>query len=507
MTRKIISLFLCAAFATGSLALLASCSDQTDKKGNAGVSGSDKISEKVPDDLSFANLSEEERTINIAYVEGGNGTFTEHSLVVDESNMDPTDQVDLAVQRRNQTVESQLGVILYANAEATDIGGLTAAIEGNIVANDGLFDVVAGYQYYSIGMAKKSLLLNLANLGSLGPDGTNADYIDFDASYWGTAYNDALSYKGAYYWITGDLALRYMGGMYCTFVNSDIYTAKLEATYGSIYDIAKKGEWTLDLLMEMAALCYEDDGDDTANDADTFGFGYELCDMIDGMVFASNVQFSAKDPNTGDVKIVFNSDHTLQFAAKLSDLLSNKAYAYNYGNADNTIVMPAFAEGKIAFTVNKIYQSQVYLNELENFYLIPAPKLNVEQANYVTGIHDGCTIFGIPVDCTKVPQTAATLELLAAYSEEYVKPAYYESALKYRYTRDPEAAVMIELIHSNTNTDFAAAWSESINNIVHTFRSESEVGSSTLARNKKTWQNSVDDLTEILEECASNAAI
>lgn len=516
MTRKIISLFLCAAFAAGSLSILSSCADgnSSSTSGAAGTApgvANDQVSKTDGVDFAslFADLSDEERTINIAYVEGGNGTFTEHSLVVDELNMDPTDGVDLAVQQRNLTVEQILGVTLTATKVAEGFGELAAAVEQDILGNFGYWDVLGGYQYFSIGMAKKGLLLNLADLGNVGVDGINADYITLENSYWGTAYNDALSYNGAYYWITGDIALRYMGGMYCTFVNSDIYAAKLQETYDSIYQIAKDGKWTLDKMSEMAALCAVDDGDDVRGDTDTYGIGYEVSDVMDGIAFASNVQFSKKDPDTGAIKLVIDSDHTNEFAAKVYNTVTGgaKAYSYNYGNADSTLVMPKFAEGKLAFTVNKVFQSQVYLNEVKNFYVIPAPKLNDEQKTYVTGIHDGVTIFGIPVDCQKVPQTAATLELLAKYSEEYVKPAYYEAALKTSYVRDPEAAEMIDLIHDNVNTDFVAAWSESLGNIVHIFRTDAELSKSKIARNKPTWQKSIDELCEALDAAADNSAV
>ncbi len=507
MTRKIISLFLCATFALSSAALLASCSEKDTNNPSGPNNGGDteQKASKIPDDLYFGNLTEEERTINIAYVEGSNGDLTERSLVIDD--VDSSDQVDVAVQKRNQTVEDRLGVILYSEKVSDSISGLAGQVETGILAGDGTWDLLAGYQYYSIGMATKGLLLNLADLDSIGEAAIFADYIDLSASYWGTAYNDAISYNGSYYWITGDIALRYMGGMYCTFVNSNIYESALQATYGSIYDIAKEGKWTMDKMMEMAAICYSDDGDDIVNEADTLGFGYELTDILDGIAFACGIEFSSKDPTTGEIRITINSDRTNSIADKIYDLTHNNGYAYKFTDGDSANVMTAFAEGTVAFTVNKIFQSEVYLNELDNFYIIPAPKFDETQENYVTGIHDGVTIFGIPIDSTKIPQTAATLELLAVYSNELVYPAYYQTALKYRYTRDPDAAEMIELIHSNVSTDFVAAWSASVNDICHIFRTDSKVQANTLKRSTTAWQKSLDDLLDSLDEAKDNSTI
>ncbi len=506
MTRKLISLFLCAAFAAGSLSLLASCAD-SGNDGDDGGEVAESPSVKVPIELTFKDLPEEERTINIAYVEGGNMTLTEHSLVVDDDNIDKTDNVDIAVQTRNQHVQSQLGVKLNAIKVSEDFGALAEEVKDEISIGSGAYDLLAAYQYYSIGMAVSdgtSLVLNLNNLSAVGPDAVNADYIDMYASYWGGAYNDALSYKQAYYWLTGDIALRYLGGMYCTFVNSKTYAERLEADYGNIYAIAKSGNWTLDMMMEMSAKCYQDvNTDDTPNEGDKFGFGFEMQDPIDGIVFASGVQFSYRDPNTGDISLTFNNQHAVDTSTKMRALLKDAA-SFEFAATDSETVMTNFAAGNVAFTINKIFMSQVYLTEFNDFYLIPAPKYDTNQANYITGIHDGVTLFGIPIDCYKLPQTAATLELMAAYSEQYVKPAYYDAALKNRYVRDPQAAEMIDLIHSNVNTDFVAAWSNSLDNIVHAYRGYTPIDSAYFGRRYDNWIKLLSDLTTGLETAAVN---
>ena len=48
---------------------------------------------------------------------------------------------------------------------------------------------------------------------------SNVQNLDFSREYWGTNYINNMSYKGITYWATGDIALRYTGGMYVTYVN------------------------------------------------------------------------------------------------------------------------------------------------------------------------------------------------------------------------------------------------------------------------------------------------
>ena len=178
-------------------------------------------------------------------------------------------------------------------------------------------------------------------------------------------------------------------------------------------------------------------------------------------------------------------------------------YSYQFANADNANVMSAFASGTIAFAVNKVFQAESYMADMEDdYYIIPVAKYDEAQTNYVTGIHDGCTIFGIPYDTDEIAQSAAALEFLCAYSSKDVAPLYFEGALKGRYTREPEAATMIDLIHDNVTTDFAVAWGNSIGGISQIFRSGNLLTLNNLKRDAQKWTTQLEELTTELSKYA-----
>ncbi len=509
MKRKLMSLVLCAAMALGSVALLASCAEGEKDTTTPVVNPDDKIPgdapfcDKIPADLNFANEfdDEENLTLYVAYVEGSNGEFTRRSLkadVTDEST------VDAKTLERDTRLKAQLGLELYIELVDPSITGMEGAIGTSLQAGNADYDILAGYQYFGISMATKGYLLNLANLAQ-----DDADYIDLSAPYWGQAYNDNMSYQGAYYWITGDLALRYIGGMYCTFVNSAIYRDMLESDNGSIYKIARDGNWTIDLMNTMASQIYDDNGT-IANEPDaddTFGFGYEPTDMIDGIAIGCGVQFTFKDPTTGEVLLTFNNARSFSISEKLNALATGGNYAFKYDDGDSANVMTAFANGNVAFTVNKLFQAETYLEEFEDFYIIPAPKFDTTQENYITGVHDGCTIFGITYCTPKIRQAAAALEFLCAYSSRDVMPQYYEGALKKQYTRDPEASEMIDLIHSNITTDFAVAWGGSIDNISQIFRNCQKITNADIKREISKWESAIETLCESLLKHKDGGAV
>ena len=493
MNRKLMSLTLCAAMVLSSAALLASCAEKPATTTPApSVDNGPTSMKKIPADLNFHNLTDEEKLLTVIYTEGANGSYTRRSLKADE--LDEAD-VDVATKARDARLKEQFGLELDIISSGDGIGTLVDYVKTSLAAGNGDYDILAGYQYFALQLAADGYMLNLADLAA--PE-INADYIDLDASYWGKAFNDNMSYKGGYYWITGDLALRYIGGMYCTFVNAATYNEKLLGDYGSIYTIAKDGKWTVDVLTEMASKCYEDTGDTPGkpDEADSFGFGWEPNDPVDGLALGLGAQFTYRDPATGDISITFNNARTFDISSKIKALANTSNFSFKFEMQDSATVMPAFAGGTVAFTINKLFQAETYLSDMEDdYYIIPVPKFNEEQTSYITSVHDGCTVFGIPYDSTKVAQAAVALEFLCAYSSENVAPLYFEGALKGRYTRDPEAASMIDLIHSSVTTDFAVAWGNSIKNIGQSFRPCEKLNASTVGRRITEYTTALNELT------------
>ena len=110
-----------------------------------------------------------------------------------------------------------------------------------------------------------------------------------------------------------------------------------------------------------------------------------------------------------------------------------------------------------------------------------------------------------PYSCCPIA-SAATLELMAYYGSLLVTPTYVNSVLKGSETiHDPESIAMIDKIRAGFDSDFAAAWSEKISNIVHVFRYKINVDSfsSIMRVNARQWPA---QLTKLLQELEAVAA-
>ena len=437
--------------------------------------------------------------ITFVFAEGANDNFTQRSIKVEEEG---GNEVNKKIMERNEYVERTLNISIVSQQADGGIADLRGTVENSLAAGSGDYDVITGYQYFDIGLALEGWLVNLNRPELYGIDGI----LDLTKGYWAQYYNENLRAgagdNAARYWITGDLSLRYIGGMYVTYVNQRIYDDIIKPIDGDIYDIAFNGQWTLDKLAEFASKCWVDNGDvpEQPDKGDQLGFIWESGnDNIDGLAFGSQIPFSTKYAD-GSIKITLNDNRTTSFLQKIDPLFhSNYSYCETEGD-DSRVRMQQFASGNVAFVIGHIKHAEMWLTEMtDGYYILPTPKLNEEQADYVTGVHDGCSIFGIAWDSNNKEAAACALEIMAAKSLELVTPTYYESAVKFKYTRDSNSAIVIEnLVRKHVETDFAAVWSNNISDVAHFFRSNntSKGISNTIKRSVTSYQAKLDELVE-----------
>ena len=100
----------------------------------------------------------------------------------------------------------------------------------------------------------------------------------------------------------------------------------------------------------------------------------------------------------------------------------------------------------------------------DDFGIVPNPKLNEEQDGYHSRVIDGW-LYVVPNTNTHLDMTSVILETLAVESRNYVFDAYYEQSLKNRYTNDPNAKEMLDLISSTRTIDLGdTVWQADIRN-------------------------------------------
>ena len=419
-------------------------------------------------------------------------TLSARSIEVEE---DDGDIVNSAIYNRNARIEERLNCTITL-VEAVQAGMQETATPA-LMAGDDDYDVLGGRQHDDIDLCLEGYCLNLNTLAEYG-----GDYIETDQPWWGTEYIRRMNYKDQMYWITGVLSLRFISGARCIAVNADLYNKYVLEKYGNIYDIVNEGTWTLDLLAEMASLGYVDNnGNDKSDSGDQFGLNIGVGDdMVDAYAYAYGVRYSTEN---ADGTITFNLVDTnvdyINFMNKITDIRQSK-YSFHADSGG-----PSFVNGELLFQSSRIQYFELNYREMESdFFVVPLPKRDAN-SDYVTTIHDGNLLFAISYCTPQIAQTAAVLEAMAAESYKSVMPNYYDTALKYKYTRDDAAAEVVDLIRDSITTDFGYIWGRYIGCLYFSRKSVTGGVVSSMKKQQGTWLTNFQKLIAEFEEMSAQA--
>ena len=423
------------------------------------------------------------------------------SIYVDGESADG-DALNVALYERNTRIEALLNVKIVMGA--AEDRSIKAWMGPSLLGGLDEYDIIAARQYDDIQLALDGVLVDINKLDQYG-----ADYINWDREYWATNYIDALSFGNKTFWLTGDLSLRYTSGYYAIFVNANLYDTILKPKYGSIYDIVRNKQWTYDMLMQMATESYKDDGDDKIGLEDQIGLLFPVWDNTNGLAISAGVVFTRyAEDGTPMNNATANNSTLINFMNKCYELINTKGvYSFNPPSASYPEAMTNFASGKAVFVSARLNQAEIYLRDMnDDYYVIPCPMLDENQGQYYTGVHDAVVIYGINYNISdeRIAASAATLEAMAYESYYNIRPIYYDSFLKFKYTRDTEAAEMIDIMHDNVYTDFVFIWqfADDMHGLGHFLRNNvsKNNAASSIKRSVTLWNNGLTAILEKIEK-------
>ena len=394
------------------------------------------------------------------------------------------DLVSDAVYERNLAVEERFGVTLNVLTEPGDWGhrdAYMARVSNSILGGDHEFDMAMGHASYIHAMPAKGLAYDLTQLDSL----------DFSKKWWHSGYMDNVKINNAIYTAAGDIGVTVYEYLEVVFFNK-----KLAEEYhiGDLYGLVQSGDWTFDKMMEFSSTVSSDlDGNGIYNMSDLYGLAID----------AHNLRYL---PTYWQADItVIGSDGLRDFNLPNEKYLDayDKAYAmvYNYDHVfyagdsehDDTSM---FTRDQLLFHTDRLGKA-AQMKEMDSEYgIIPFPKYNEEQKEYITTIDDPFSPIMI-LNNVKNPDMAGTIvEALCMYSYEKVTPAYYETTLKLKYLSDETAMGMIDLIRDSVVIDFAMLYNSQLSSVYsyisNSVHSNIASISSGIKAQSKAWQKSLD---------------
>jgi len=490
--KKLLSLILASLMVSASLA---GCADTGTEETEAAQDPS--AVESVPEETEKPYLDNLPEKMDFGGAEVRFLSANETTSIELTEEDDTGDIVNDAYWKRNEALANRTNAkVVLASQVGYDNFNSTA--NQSITAGSDDYDIFCAHTRFNINLALTKSIMNFNKHGF-------TDYIDITQPYWSELYISNVNYKDNLYWLAGDMTHKFIGYIYATFVNATVWNNHYPDE--NIYDIVLEGNWSLDTLNHYAENIYIDEnGNGEYDNDDSYGVVMQKGHVINGMLCSADVRYTSID-GEGNYSIALNSEHTVDAYTALHTLFYKTSYGRMLGNEEYSAVgTTMFTDDRLLFFPNIFEQSSnEYVRNMESdFYIIPLPKYSNEQEDYRVNQYDGVPIYGVPttVNTDNIPMIASVLEAMCSMTSDIVMPAYYDVALKNKYSRDQTTAQMIDLIHDSITADFCFCWGDSLGGLMGLFYQtiENEEIASTLKRGQKSWDKQLDKLLQKLED-------
>lgn len=349
------------------------------------------------------------------------------------------DALNDAVFNRNAAIADTYNILYemeYADVNPT--------VKKLVQAGDDAYDIAYQVLTSSTAMVTDGLLYNLYDV----------PYLELDKPWWDQNSVSALSIYDTLLMASSALSVEDKNATAAILFNKEI-AADYSVT--DLYSLALEGKWTMDEMHAIAGQVTTDtDGDGRMTLDDMWGFigkrdaGYSI-------YFGAGGTFISQDED-GELYDSFKNDFNVEVLQKVQDMMCDESciYVQHRGSQDapameeDTPFRDLFINGHGLFYWGR-FDDVLSLRDMDTpFGILPIPKYNEEQTEYASLVSRHTTaLLGIPLSVQDIERTGILTEALSAESLYTVTPAYYETTLKGKATRDEDSVDMIDLIFQN----------------------------------------------------------
>jgi len=354
------------------------------------------------------------------------------------------------VFERNQLVEERLNtsINIIVGGAWDQYDQTIGEIRASIAAADGAYDAISGWSARIPALSLEGLFLDLNSI----------QYLDLSQPWWNQSVTEELQIDKKLFFSTGDIVISHLKPMSVYAFNQKLAA---DNNVENLYNVVNEHRWTIDYVNALISYRYEDLNGNGKRDADDrYGLICSSINDADGYMQGFRVSMISRDED-GLPFLDVDTERMTTIVEKVYSLMWENAGCY--ATTNDSTDMKAFASDHSLFVTTRIGDVMWQLADMENDYgVLPYPLLDESQNEYGTRVQDSMNLMSIPIDARNPDLSGAVLEALAAQSYRTVTPAFFDVALKNRYSRDPETAEMMELIKDSILINFESIYNESI---------------------------------------------
>ena len=349
-----------------------------------------------------------------------------------------------AVYNRNKKIEEDFNINLKFRANV--YGEVTNDLKKSVLGGDNAYDLAAMHAVAGASVTGDNLYTDWNTVVVIKEN--------LDNPWWNKNVVNGMSIGGKSFFLAGDI-----GYIFTAHTHAFLFNKKLFAESGMEYpyDTIKNGNWTYDVFEAMIKEGNQDLNGDGIWDIKDDRFGFVTMGFFADTMYFYNFggKIIEKDENDYPV-LALNSE----LNATIIDIgyrwyIENNCPITVYsGNDDYSIEIAhiAFADDRAYFLGTNLKNLRVFRNMESEYGIVPYPKLDKNQGDYISNVDGAATMLVLPKGANaEVSGTIA--EALARQSSISVIPAYYESTLQLKFSRDDDTIEMLRILKDTAYFD------------------------------------------------------
>lgn len=351
--------------------------------------------------------------------------------------------LDRSIRRRDLEVKEKFGVKTEYVRTADD-KETCSLVKNSVAGGDSEYDLIIGSIAETAAPLTTQGLLYPAN---------KLENINLSGEWWAPSLEDSFLIKDKLFILSGAIVPEYYNNASCVIFNKNIAR---EFNVSNLYEIVRRGAWTVDKMFESAAVIPDGSG--------LFRYGVGREDA--GIAFLTGASYGITRFDENRSPFIEKAPHesVTELAKKVSSVLCDKSISM-VGNFDGSIsaedARHMFMNSRILFLFDETGTAAELRGKDSEFGILPYPKLNENQSEYISYADSWGGIGAyIPKNIKDESKTGLITEALCAASKKHLDGERKDSILAGRQTYDSDSKETVDIILRGMKYDLLPLYSD-----------------------------------------------